>query len=279
MKEEVITLNQSSVIGIISYSASLTNLPVVVFINAGLIHRVGPNRIYVKLARQLAARGHHVFRFDYNGRGDSLLNSDQQGDTDIPIVLNYLEKKLKRKEFILAGMCSGAEASYHSATADGRVKGIIMINGTGLSSSDYLTLHTRAVNLIQMRYYKDALLRPAKWLEVLKSNGPLLAKKVRSFHQVFKKNLKETKTVPIPINHPFTLFSTLQIEALIILTEGSTAYDMIKQLNPKVNGNKVSYSYRFLKGVDHNISTLLAQEELTKVITHWLSNKFKNDHA
>jgi hypothetical protein len=43
----------------------------VIFLNADANHRVGPNRLYVSLARDLAARGYPAFRFDVGGLGDS----------------------------------------------------------------------------------------------------------------------------------------------------------------------------------------------------------------
>ena len=47
------------------------NEPAFVLLNAGLVHRVGPNRFYVTLARELAKAGHVTLRFDYSGVGDS----------------------------------------------------------------------------------------------------------------------------------------------------------------------------------------------------------------
>ena len=39
----------------------------IVLVSAGLVHRVGPNRLYVRLARRLAATGCPVLRFDLSG--------------------------------------------------------------------------------------------------------------------------------------------------------------------------------------------------------------------
>jgi alpha/beta superfamily hydrolase len=44
--------------------------PAIVCLNAGIIHRVGPHRLYVKMARTLAAMGFVVLRFDFSGIGD-----------------------------------------------------------------------------------------------------------------------------------------------------------------------------------------------------------------
>ena len=45
-------------------------------LNAGIIHRVGPNRLGVELARLLARRGVPAVRFDLAGIGDSASRSD-----------------------------------------------------------------------------------------------------------------------------------------------------------------------------------------------------------
>jgi hypothetical protein len=47
--------------------------PAVVFLNVGANHRVGPHRMYITLARELAARGYLGLRFDLAGLGDSLV--------------------------------------------------------------------------------------------------------------------------------------------------------------------------------------------------------------
>ena len=47
-----------------------TRRPFVIILNAGLVHRVGPFRMTVELARQLAKRGLRVMRIDQAGLGD-----------------------------------------------------------------------------------------------------------------------------------------------------------------------------------------------------------------
>ena len=45
--------------------------PVALILNAGLVHRVGPHRMSVRIARELAAQGFASLRFDLSGVGDS----------------------------------------------------------------------------------------------------------------------------------------------------------------------------------------------------------------
>ena len=46
--------------------------PAIILLNTGVEHHVGPHRLYVPLAREWAARGHLVLRFDLGGIGDSV---------------------------------------------------------------------------------------------------------------------------------------------------------------------------------------------------------------
>jgi hypothetical protein len=46
-------------------------LPVFVFLSAGLLHRVGPYRLHVRLVRALAQMGFSSLRVDLAGTGDS----------------------------------------------------------------------------------------------------------------------------------------------------------------------------------------------------------------
>ena len=45
--------------------------PGIVLVNSGIIHRIGANRVYVRLARALAVCGSASLRFDLSGIGDS----------------------------------------------------------------------------------------------------------------------------------------------------------------------------------------------------------------
>ena len=53
-----------SLVGIVTLPSAPTNSTAVVLLNAGVIHRVGPHRMNVQLARRLAARGFTALRFD-----------------------------------------------------------------------------------------------------------------------------------------------------------------------------------------------------------------------
>ena len=70
-------------------------------INAGVIHRVGPHRINVKLARHLAGLGFASLRFDLSGQGDSrnalsagTIGHAQQSIADLRAAMDHLTRTL-----------------------------------------------------------------------------------------------------------------------------------------------------------------------------------------
>ena len=107
--------------------------PVVVLVNAGLVPKFGPFRLYVELARHLAKQGVMAFRFDLSGIGDSLqrernLPLKVRTRSEINEALNFLSERKDVSEIILAGLCSGAEDSFRYAENDPRVKRVILID-------------------------------------------------------------------------------------------------------------------------------------------------------
>ena len=114
-----------------------------ILFNAGVVHRVGPHRINVRLARRLAARGIPSIRFDLAGLGDSPRapggrDFEQQAMVDLRSAMDALGREAGVERFSLLGYCSGGPHSYSTAKADPRVAGVILYD-----TYIYPTLHTR----------------------------------------------------------------------------------------------------------------------------------------
>ena len=107
-------------------------LPVFVFLNAGLLHRVGPYRLYVRLVRNLAQMGFSSLRVDLAGRGDSPerfgLTNQQSVAADYEEIVGVLESRLGRLRLVLGGLCSGADNAIRLARADQRVIGMLLLD-------------------------------------------------------------------------------------------------------------------------------------------------------
>jgi alpha-beta hydrolase superfamily lysophospholipase len=105
----------------------------VVLLNAGVIGRIGPHRINVKLARELALEGVASLRFDAAGLGDSAASShglpwEKQAIADLRAALDCLGEHTGARRFAVIGLCSGADTGYAAALEDERIVGLLMID-------------------------------------------------------------------------------------------------------------------------------------------------------
>jgi len=107
-------------------------LPVFVFFNAGLLHRVGPHRLHVRLVRDLSRMGFSSLRVDLAGKGDSPsrpgLAGQQSTAADYEEVVRVLESRLPPAPRVLAGLCSGADNAIRLAPKDPRVVGLVLLD-------------------------------------------------------------------------------------------------------------------------------------------------------
>jgi pimeloyl-ACP methyl ester carboxylesterase len=109
------------------------NLPAIILLNPGLINRVGPHRLYVKLARALAERGHVVLRFDLSGVGESrgraeIMDRNVGAVVDTFEAMSWLHWLRGARGFILMGHCSGGWHSLLTAHEAPAVHGVIALD-------------------------------------------------------------------------------------------------------------------------------------------------------
>jgi pimeloyl-ACP methyl ester carboxylesterase len=97
---------------------------------AGTLDGVNRNRLWVRVARDLAARGSHVFRFDYHGAGESTgeaepLRLDRPFVSDLNGATGWLASQGMR-EPVLVGSCFGARTALSAAENIPATKGLIL---------------------------------------------------------------------------------------------------------------------------------------------------------
>jgi len=135
--------------------------PGVIFLNSGILHRVGSCRLHVRLARALSAAGFHALRFDYSGIGDS----DQRRDSlpfeesavlETKEAMDYLAKAKGVQKFILIGLCSGADMAHETAVADPRVSGLVMLDAWAYKTFAY-QVRRIAPKLLDLGVWKNAI--------------------------------------------------------------------------------------------------------------------------
>ncbi len=104
----------------------------VIMLTAGLLHKVGPYRLYTLLARKLASAGILCVRFDLSGVGDSTYIRIQdplgQSKKDIAAVMDYIEDEYQISKFVAGGLCAGAEDALNTAVIDSRITDLYLID-------------------------------------------------------------------------------------------------------------------------------------------------------
>jgi pimeloyl-ACP methyl ester carboxylesterase len=155
----------------------------VLLLNAGMLHNAGPSRIFVTLARQLAALGYIVLRFDFAGIGESPARSDGMRFEEATLIeaaqaMDFLVAMHGAERFITAGLCYGAVQSFRVALSDPRVIGVAMLNPQAFSENS--VRHIRSY--IEARRARQYLFRVSirhwdSWRRLLSGHvglGPLL---------------------------------------------------------------------------------------------------------
>ena len=148
--------------GILVTPTGQTRRPCVVILNSGLLHHVGSCGFSVKLARELARRGHPSFRFDFSGIGDSpprAISADYMERMELELieVLDHLQARLGTNQFVLYGLCSGAFTSLACAAKDDRVMAVAQI-----APQSFRTLRW------YLNYYLPKLANPVRILRRLR---------------------------------------------------------------------------------------------------------------
>jgi alpha-beta hydrolase superfamily lysophospholipase len=141
-------------------------------LNAGPQRRIGPNRMWVEIARRWAAEGVPTLRLDAAGIGDADGDASVLGQVTAfyrPVYVDQaraaLEALVQRglpPRFVMLGLCSGAYWSAQAAVADRRVAAVVMLNPRTLVFDEWR--HT----LRRARRLRRQMLLPSTWRKVLR---------------------------------------------------------------------------------------------------------------
>lgn len=281
MREEPVLFGgKTALVGIVSDPPGETSsdLPAVILLNAGGLHRVGPNRLYVNMARRLAALGFVVLRFDFSGFGDSEPRLDDMpfakvAVTEVRSAMDFLTAARGSERFILIGICSGAEASFAVAQRDSRVTGAVLINGSGYDVASILNFNPRALPVLPrtIRFLFTA------WPQILvrkMTRGTWGAKYTAELTLYLMRNL-------IAGQHRWqeSDAGTLRTLAergtkLLLVYEGGTPMTHYLQalLGTTEPGGGSNALIKVMKRADHTFNSVRQQEILLELICKWATH-------
>jgi|HubBroStandDraft_5_1064220.scaffolds.fasta_scaffold38930_3 pimeloyl-ACP methyl ester carboxylesterase len=249
-----------------------TEVPAIVILNTGIVHRVGHNRMYVTLSRMLASSGRTVARFDQSGLGDSGPRSDllpplAAGLADIKEVLDALEKSHQVSRFVLIGLCSGADQAVLYGHRDSRVVGMVIMDPTIPPTPRYYLYYI----LRRMRHLDN-------WISFLTGRSGLL--RMASAHLLNSLRVQE-KSRPLTLqNLQFSPYLTQcyaataarGLKILAAFTALSPRHAYVRQILdafPEVSVHG-SLQLQYFPESDHVFSAPSDRARLYRVIDSWL---------
>lgn len=261
----------------------------VVFLNVGSNHRVGSNRMYVKMARAMAARGLTSLRFDVSGIGDSIAHGGAGNENrlyakeavdDVRAAMDALHSLRDVQRFFLVGLCSGAYLAFQSSHVDPRIAGQILINTQTFRwrEGDTLEVSLRK-NYRSTRYYTTEMWNPQVWGRVLRGEvnargiaGTLAQRALDRAKRGAAESIARVRHGRLEIDDVAAQFKdTLRrgTETLLIFAANDGGLDLMEgHLGPEAKKLQKYENFRLeiVEGTDHTFTPLWSQVWLEKLI-------------
>lgn len=288
LKETIATFGKTrSLVGVVTHpeNRSSADLPAVILLNSGFLHRVGPGRLYVKLARALAAQGFVVLRFDLSGIGDSRssdedVSFDQRSAAEVGEAMKHLEAEFQSNRFILSGICSGAEIAYDAQRNDSRVVGAAPINIYRLLDKTDKELASAVKKRSETRYLLQfSLLNPGSWLKLFsgRADYPGIMRKLGTMLGKLMPAAKKEYPDTLEIKSDIRAITARDAHLLLIYSVTDPGLDYVREvLGDEQNGWEESGRFRVEVVRANHIFTLpRSQRELIELIVSWLDSAFK----
>ena len=256
----------------------------IIFLNAGLVHRVGPNRLYVNLARALAAQGFTSLRFDHSGIGDS-----PAADDDRPFgsrfvdeaqqAIDWLAAHRTCRRFVCVGLCSGTLTAFNLAKTDNRVSGLVLLTAL---LQDPATVPpdvvAEASNRRVARSYTTAkVLDQSTWRKVLTGQANY-ANAVRTGVRLLRSRA-QSRPVDPDVDRVATELRALverRVKVAFIFAEPTTVLEYFRMtLDPLLGELQRSGQLvvHIIKRADHTFSRLRDQNRVLELVTTWLGGE------
>jgi dienelactone hydrolase len=261
--------------------------PAVLMLNSGSVHHIGPNRLWVRLARQWAARGITVLRVDLSGIGDSAARPGAEDNVvysahameDVSAALDFLHREVQAGERHLVGLCSGAYHALKAAVAGQDVVSSTMINPLTYFWKDGASLgDVKDYELAELTSrYRGKVFTAEPWLKLLR--GQL---DVRVIFEVGLRRLWSAVAPPlvelarflhVPLRHD--LASELDkavgrgTRLRFIFAANAPGFDLLHKQSGRAIERLLARqlaSIDFVPGADHTFTRLEARERLVEVL-------------
>ena len=271
----------------------------ILMLNVGGHCHQGPSRIYVNMARSWAASGYRALRLDVTGIGDSRSEADSSVcnltslySTDYtPDVRAAIDCLATRgcKNFIVMGICSGSYIAFHTAQADVRVRGQILLNSlrlepaTGNQRDHWGSASQATAKYKPPRHYLRALSNPSVYGRAVRGQvnfghiaiglvtryrAIVAARLRRATNQLLRRTHDEDGTLPI-----MKRLTARGVDTLVIVAADDPSRDFIEfKLGKMGSQMRDAPNFRMIvvDGADHTLSKSKSQKLVIDIVQQHL---------
>lgn len=151
----------------------------VVILNSGLIHNVGPFRLSVDIAHDLAACGFPVIRMDQTSKGESFLAERKKSDletlsNDLALASASMNRHFGTEKIVLLGLCAGADNGLQGGEVCDHIAGLVMLDGWAPRTMKYF-LHRFGPKIVRIDRWPMMLMRRLRPQQVRRTERSELA--------------------------------------------------------------------------------------------------------
>lgn len=287
-QEEIIVFGEEeNLIGIYNSGLEQKSDTAVIFLNAGIIHRVGPNQLYSKLSDQINSLNISTFRFDFSGIGDSSFSESDFSPQEsyfksVLEAVEYLSVYKEISRFILIGLCSGADVSLKVALHSDKITGICFINGEYFNVNGIANLYSIVNRKIIFRYNLKNILNLKRWIKLIFRKKVFKISKLKEIwrflsdkkNNIASDNIQSIST-PEVIDHIYSSWLKIierRLSIFQVYSEGSIGLDLYRIIfgNKKKKISAKNLNIMVIKNTDHIFTPKWSQNLLTKSVCNWL---------
>jgi pimeloyl-ACP methyl ester carboxylesterase len=278
----------------------------VLLLSPGIKGRVGPHRLYLKIAARLVSDGFHVLRFDYSGLGDSaghipermlvdVYTSIQTGRyvDDTISAMNWLQKAHGIRRFVGSGLCGGSISALLTAEVDPRIECLLGISLPtvleGGPENWARVLTTQQIESLRGSYVRK-LADPKSWLRLLsgKSDFKVLWRIMGDLPSRWSRRATESSPRPAQadVDNTNPRFATAflamlksQRPMLLLFSGGDRLHGQFQENFAVHHAEQLSryrhvYELHVVKQANHILSDPAWVGELLDVSARWLDARY-----
>ncbi len=269
--------------------------PAVLLLNVGADSHVGPHRMNVQHARDLASMGYLTFRLDVGGLGESLAapgrRENQLYDVtsvdDVRCAMSALAETRGVQRFVVVGLCSGAFLAYHTAVSDTRIVGQVLLNMFAFEWKEGDPVAPAKRNTyLSSRFYARSLLDRSAWRRAIHGEVDVAGIATVVAGRLRDSILADTRELGFrvlgrrahtPVERAFHAICDRGVRSLMVFSDEDGGLDMVTRYlgtDARRMSSREEFSIEVASRVGHTFTSLTSQRRLQEIVARYLTAHF-----